>query len=637
MKTKPTLIITAIAIVLIVCVIFLVRSKKGGYIARKSEITQFLNGFNNSIKEGNTDSLLTYFDASKKRKVLKKLVNLLAGKNSLDGKGKSLFGLSFDIDNSDVKFVTKSSVEATLPASFMHDSLSTWKTSLTLKIRKVSAHRYKIVQVDARRFLADFASYENLVRTKTIPDKDIYDAITLAAFKTAEQLKVRYDSVLWFDHINNQTYFYVITGKLNFNFYDRDDLKEDEKQTYYMGLVNPELKEIIPPKYDLIHNVSGTIDGLIEVEKDGKKGFYNLNGKIMVPVIYSQIIPINDDENLALLKDDNDYFYLKKDSTVSDKISNFKLAAMLPKFKTYGESYTLTEKSSKNTLEFNSREDFSSLVVPPSYLVDMQILPKFIMLHNPLRHMPNNGEEDGRKKLVIKYNGSKKEDRSWFTSIYYSVMDHFLDGREDIYQSNETRKLLLVDEKQNKILGFDADNFISDEGEDDKSYAKCNENYFRSVNDTLFEFRTTGLTAQRLFKANSAIVEAPVYYYLHITNGKLTALPNKRVFGCTKYIKMDDSYLEGCFVIADNNENKTFDRMTPDILQYMKNEIYASYNYKFKNNTWNDIFSYSFNRLGGSLNASVDDSLTEIDKYNINWISQKLNALKAKPNTLASR
>jgi hypothetical protein len=35
------------------------------------------------------------------------------------------------------------------------------------------------------------------------------------------------------------------------------------------------------------------------------------------------------------------------------------------------------------------------------------------------------------------------------------------------------------------------------------------------------------------------------------------------------------------------------------------------------------------------INTSVDDSLTEIDKYNINWINQKLKAPESKK--LASR
>ncbi|MCO5948818.1 hypothetical protein [Mucilaginibacter flavidus] len=36
-------------------------------------------------------------------------------------------------------------------------------------------------------------------------------------------------------------------------------------------------------------------------------------------------------------------------------------------------------------------------------------------------------------------------------------------------------------------------------------------------------------------------------------------------------------------------------------------------------------------------NVSVDDSLTVIDKYNINWINQRLKGSSAPKNTLAAK
>ena len=118
MKTKPILIISAIVVVLVAGVFFFVHSKKAGYVAEKSEITQFLNGFNNRIKEGNTDSLLTYFDAGRKVRMVKKLVNLLAGKNNLSGNDKPLFDFVFEIDDADVKMINTDLVEAVVPTRF---------------------------------------------------------------------------------------------------------------------------------------------------------------------------------------------------------------------------------------------------------------------------------------------------------------------------------------------------------------------------------------------------------------------------------------------------------------------------------------------------------------------------------------
>ena len=92
----------------------------------------------------------------------------------------------------------------------------------------------------------------------------------------------------------------------------------------------------------------------------------------------------------------------------------------------------------------------------------------------------------------------------------------------------------------------------------------------------------------------------------------------------------------------DQRKKTTLDHVTPEMLRYMKNEIYADYAYQFKDKRWAEAFqemnSYSnYANKNKPDNISVDDSLTVIDKYNINWINQKLKEGKTKPNTLAAK
>ncbi|MDF2432089.1 MAG: hypothetical protein JWP44_1720, partial [Mucilaginibacter sp.] len=306
MKTKPFLI--PAIIVLIAGLAFFVRCKTA-LKTDSSEISQFLNKFNNSINEGNADTLMACFKTDKKTKALVRLVNLLAGKKGADGM-KPLTTIKLDIDKAEIKNISNDLVNVTIPASFSHATVNDKQSVLVLKIYKVAPHELKIIQADARQFLTDYLAYENFVKSKTEAEKVTYSAITLTAFKTADQLKTRYDSVIWFAHLHNQTYFYVIKGKWNIE----KDIVRDKDSTidpYKMGLVNPALKEIIPAEYDLVHNINGTFTGLVEVEKNDKKGFYNLNGRIVVPVNYDQIFPIEDENNLAVLKNGNNYFYLK--------------------------------------------------------------------------------------------------------------------------------------------------------------------------------------------------------------------------------------------------------------------------------------------------------------------------------------
>lgn len=94
---------------------------------------------------------------------------------------------------------------------------------------------------------------------------------------------------------------------------------------------------------------------------------------------------------------------------------------------------------------------------------------------------------------------------------------------------------------------------------------------------------------------------------------------------------------------SENNEGqtKTIDAINAEMLKFMKNEIYADYKYQFKDSRWKDIF-YKFEHIynGGDekpLNANVNDSLTEIDKYNINFLNEKIKKAKSGSNTLAAK
>lgn len=637
MKTKPVVIVI-IAVIVIAASGFLFIRSKNLVSPKKGEITQFLNAFNVQIKAGNIDSASLYFEDKQKSKLVKVLLSVLTNKTNTGGKAKPIFKVSLNTEDALITVVNPEFATALVVTSFNHDNLPTEKSSLLFTIHKIDNKQYKITQVNATDFVKDYIAYQNKVVNKTIPEKDIYSPITLAAFKTAEQLKARYDSVLWFDHINNKTYYYVVKGKLPENFYYMDERKINHDD-FKIGLVNPELKEIIPAEYDLIHNINGTIEGLIEVEKADKRGLYNLDGKLVVQVEYDQIYPLKAGENLAVLKNGENFFYLKADTTLSEKIADFKIADIVSQIKTLGQSYTLTEESSKNVMEYNSRTQGTSLIIPPSYLTGLEILPKFIDFPNPLRKIFSNEDEDGgegSRSIAVAFDGDKNDDdANWFQSAYYTIVNDYLGGRGGLYTS---KNLLVVDKKHNQILGFNTSIDLG-EGEGSGSLSStCKESSTRAINDSLFEFKSSSYFYQPLLNEDETLEEGPSYHYLQVKNGKLVDLKSERLFP-TQFIKLDDSYLQGCYTIITgpykSSKKTTMDHVNQSLLQYMKNEIYASYKYKFKNPKWNDIFEYRFSQGDTTRNANVDDSLTTIDKYNISFINNKLN--RQKNNTLAAK
>jgi len=643
METKPILII-AVSVILLIGIFLFVTSR---YSAKpeKAEIQQFLINFNNKINEGNTDSLLTYFDAHKNIKTLKRLINFLAGKKDINGKGKPQAKIYLDINTSAIKINEAGLATAYIPVTFSHDSLAGRNSVLDIKIYKVAPHKFKIIQIDAKEFLTDYSAYINLVRSKTIPDTAMFSPVTLAAFKTAEQLKTRYDSVVWFQDIEGKTYYYVVKGKWDedkdINYY-----KDFVIEPYKMGLVGPDLKEIIPVGYTLIHNIGGTFPNLIEVENGNNKGFFNLNGKEIVPAKYNRIYPIDDENNLAVLQDGPDYYYLKKDFSISTKV-DIKLSDFFSRIRKINSASDLKSEALNVITEYNSKSENHTVYLPPSYLVDLNLAKKGLEFPSPYRDKIKQEDDFGQKEYSITPADKIESPENWFLAYFYAIKDYYIDARYEFYDSKD---ILIIDKKKNRIYTQSmADNYVITDSEDSGSpyESPCNINSIRAINDTLFEVKAGANLWFELYDGTKIISGGPYYHYYSIKNDKLVELPNKRNFGFTKYIKLNDSYLSGCYTMlvghSENNEGqtKTIDAINADMLKFMKNEIYADYKYQFKDSRWKDIF-YKFEHVynGGDekpLNANVNDSLTEIDKYNINWIVQKLKGAKAQSNTLATK
>ena len=645
MKNKPTLITLVGAILLASFTLFVsCRHEK----ANKEEIVHFLDNFSNYINIGDAQKLNSLFEVKLAPKSLKKLISLLTGKSEFLSKEKPLASITLAVEESKIKSISDDLVLAEVQAELTHQDMEKKISSITIKIRKISATEFKIVQIDAKKLIADYAEYAALVKRKTFTDKDLFEPQTIAAFKVAEQLKAKYDSVLWFAYYNNQTYYYVLKGKweiekdLSDNTNSRDTIKDD----YKIGLVGPDLKEIIPVNYTLIHNISGTFPNLIEVENGNNKGFFDLNGKDVVPVKYSNIYPIEDENNLAVLKDNQDYYYLKKDFTISEKV-NLKLTDFFSKIKDLKSAYNLKDKAPKFITEYNSRSNNGAIYLPPSYLVDLNLANKELDFINPLRQK-NTSEysvnENAHEKYLITPAEKSQSEGNWFEASFYSVRDYFLGGRAEFY---DDKRLVIVDKKHDRVYQQSIPVDLSEEEGSSLLKGVWDINSIRTLNDSLFEVKTGVVFDFDLYDSTKFVTGGPNYSYFSIKNGKLSPFRSKRYFGFTKYVKMDDSYLRGCYEITissnnyKNHQTKTIEAITPEMLRYMKNEIYADYRYQFKDKRWVSVFSgiESDYKDGKELplNPTVDDSLTEIDKYNINWISQKLKGGKTSSKVLASK
>jgi hypothetical protein len=363
----------------------------------------------------------------------------------------------------------------------------------------------------------------------------------------------------------------------------------------------------------------------------------------VVPVSYDQVLPVNDDGNLAILRAGDDYFYLKQDMSISEKV-DLKIGDFISKVKNLTNSFDLYKIATGIVTEYNSKKENGAIYIAPSYLVDLNMITKTTDFKNPLRKIIY---EEVHTNYQVRFTGTVKQPDNWLEASFYSIRDYFLGGRGEFY---DKKNVVIIDKKNNRVLTQDIgiDYTPGDGGAVLKGL--CDVNNIKVINDSLYEVKAGAVLWVELYDSTKTIEGGPYYHYLAVKNNKLVELPDNRNFGFTKYIKMDDSYLNNCYnlLIGSGNEKqmqkKTINQITPEMLRYMKNEIFADYAYQFKDKRWQYLFEDGINPVYNEHksnnkpnNASVDDSLTVIDKYNINWINQKLKGTKAPQNTIAAK
>jgi hypothetical protein len=632
MKIKPILIFAASAIVMAVCCFLFIRSKNFSS-PENDEVVQYLVSFKKRFSnEDGILPLLDFFKDGRKTKDVYETLAALTGAPLEKIMFEESFKVDFDVDKATVKFINSGLSVATVPVTFSKDGLAKKHSLVYFTIQKTGLHQYKILKLDGRDFIIANQNYSNYVEENRYPDKDVYAPATLNAFKEAASLRTKYDSVVWFSHLNGKNLFYVINGKWDFYKAFRED--KDTAKTYKMGLVDPEFKEIIPVNFDVVHNIGGTVANLIEVEKDHKKGLYDLRGRIIAPAVYDQIMPVKDSSNLAALKKGEDFYWLRKNYTISTKV-DLRITDIFSKLK-QSTSFTLTKNPGSDITEFNSRRMHGSIYISPSYLVDLGLLPIVKLFENPLRRnvfvfsASRSYQVDDEGKAATKVDGSG----NWLLSLFYTIKNHYVDGRSGLYTA---KNLVIIDKKRNKAYGSSVINAVSDNEGEPGSSADCMKYKVKALNDSLFEVMMPSRVLVKLLNGTT-LNQMPFYHYLGLKKGRLFEQNIDRQFGFTKIRKMADSDLNGCYVYQvkadkDNWKNEQ-GSINQYVLQYMKNEIYASYNYDFKDATWAEIFRETLPDYKVK-NTNVDDSLTAIDKYNINFINSKLNTKKA--NSLAAK
>lgn len=450
-----------------------------------------------------------------------------------------------------------------------------------------------------------------------------YEYINPAIVDNLQRLEEKYDASPYYFDVKGEKWFYVANGK-----WEETWGEESKKADVKFGLVNEALEEVLPVSYDKVYNPDGTAQGFIEIENDGKRGLFGYQNKVLIPCAYDLIFPTDLNDAIAIGKYSGGYNFLHEDGHTTALTSK----TDIPRYSELGKKLKFDYLDNdivtihKSYLEQRDDEpEFSSgIKFLPSYLQVLGFIPESMSI--------SIGEEDFRvtdaKGKVVEVEEVGNGVSAMITSFY----EEGIDARG--YQSEKSH-LVTVDEDNNVFSTVE----LADQYPNSESFA-CGKDEFkyRFLRDNLLE-----TIAVKYSGGDASHQTIGLYHYYEIkANGTVEELKSDRGYACTQFVEMTEDHFKICW--TDYVEPKNPDswgetegdgnlmvgsHLTIEDLDIMRNEIYASYGYRFKGEKWQQFFGKQ-NWYQARFD-DVEDKLTAIDKHNIDLILKVKKKMEESP------
>ncbi|MEQ8924648.1 MAG: YARHG domain-containing protein [Fulvivirga sp.] len=412
-----------------------------------------------------------------------------------------------------------------------------------------------------------------------------------------------YKSTPYYADIDGLKFFVVSTGKWDYN------VEEFSGELKY-GMVNDSLHLILPLEYDKIYNPNLTVKESFELKKDSRVGLFNyVSGEIITPQ-FDFILPQSSKISEVAYGYKNNSWYELKDGKIER--ATFDPTTVLQQLKF--DVVRLGSNMMYDSYYISHKNDPTlgrGVVITPSYIEYLGLSQREFYPDVIITNQEN--VDFGLESAGTRTNSSKSiSDRimTFFISFYESGID----ARD--YSISTTQ--LVVYQKDNNTLT--SEKVVSHSGYNEL----CAEANYRFVNDSILEI-IRGKSIYDYPKSESIYDHQTSYSYKKLLHdGSIIELKSDREFDFTKFVFIDKSYFEGCFIDAIDYEKETgynilvADHLSIHDLDVMRNEIFAEYGYKFKSAEWATYFSSM--PWYKPLYDDVTDKLTEIDKANIKVI-----------------
>ena len=419
------------------------------------------------------------------------------------------------------------------------------------------------------------------------------------------------DEIIYYTYVDTVLLFYVARGDWDYSLL-YDDRTEG---SYQLGVVDERGNEVIPVSFDKIYNPGGTLPGLIEVERDGKRGFYNAQGQPVVSVSFDAIYPyLEDKEVLAQVRFDGRYGWLDPRGNLHLNVNSYPDQRLFESPAASGRLLQWKYQVDQPGLAYlrvpnqnNEHNLYGAIFVSPAYLYDVGIVDEYnVNLLMEDGDWDGAGVEGGYVSLVESVPLMQQ-----MRGLIAKFVEWGADARG---YHEEIDRLIVTNGDVNAVATLD---FRGDY----RYHLPHPERPFQET--TLFETRELKGSTYDPYQ------EMTQYSYYQISSeGEITALTTRRLFSFTKFIKINSENFRGTFktrlesaTLSSTGENVDLvisNHLTLEDLDVMRNEIFAEYGYRFKSEKWQAYFGQQ--AWYNPQYDNVDNMLTETDRYNIQFI-----------------
>ena len=521
--------------------------------------------------------------------------------------------ISFDAENARPQRNEQGDNFLVLPFSLTGPHKIHHKSELTIFVEQDALGDYKITHVsDDVRFHLSSAERELTRIQQAQTFRSVREEkLSPGRLEVARQrIRSSYDSVVYYTLVDTTLLFYVVNGDWQYPMVRN----QDQALEYRMGVVSEYGKEIIPVSFDKIYNPGGTIDGLIEVERNGRRGLYTLSGQPIVSPTFEALYPFEGDpEVLVQVKLGGRFGWIDRDGKLYwDPASHPDarlFASPITRDRVLAWKYDIYQPGvSYLGHPYSDHDQFigGGIVVAPSYLNDLGIVPEYNW-NISTEDMPQEYRElDENYVTVVSLTSITRKIKGLISLFFESGID----ARDYAFRKNT----LVTLNEQAEAVGS----------------VEFNGSFHYHLADPERPFQGATLFEVRENKHNdyAPYDEMTVYSYYQIdADGKITELKTPRLFSFTKFVRISEENFRGEFrkfiETAQNSRGQhvnlvTTDHLSLEDLDVMRNEIFAEYGYRFQSEKWQRYFRQQ--PWYSPQHDNVDDKLSETDRYNVQFI-----------------